>query len=118
MSKVFNLKSYIIATLRRATYRFPARYNVMNKARISRGKYQCNICKNILSRKEIRMDHIEPVVNPLIGFTTWDDYITRMFVPESGWQALCLKCDKEKQTIERAIRKETKKELDKIKEFK
>lgn len=37
--KPFILKAFLIATLRRATYRYAPRYNTMNKARVERGKY-------------------------------------------------------------------------------
>jgi hypothetical protein len=109
--KEFILKAFLIAGLRRMTYRFPPRYNKMNSARVERGKYKCEICSNIVGRKDITLDHIETVV-PLTGFPMlpsgkedWSTYIERMFVDESGWQVICRVCDKVKLDKERVIRK-------------
>lgn len=105
MPKEIPLKSFVIASLRRASYRWPARYKVMNAARIQRGIYLCNSCKKPHARKHIKMDHIDPVVDPTQGFTTWDSYIARLFVDESGWQVLCKTCHDTKTKEERVIRK-------------
>jgi 5-methylcytosine-specific restriction endonuclease McrA len=42
-----------------------------------------------------------------VGFTTWDDYIKRMF--EGKLQPLCETCHKAKSKIENAERRATKK---------
>lgn len=39
IKKPFILKAFVIAGLRRLTYKFPPRYNTMNKARVERGRY-------------------------------------------------------------------------------
>ena len=52
--------------------------------------------------KNIVADHIEPVVDPHVGFQGWDVYIKRMFI-EIGWQAICLGCHKIKSAEESAI---------------
>ena len=97
-------KSWMIATLRRASYRWPPRYTTMKDARVERGRYKCKVCDSIVGRKEIRIDHIEPVVDPKIGFKTWDLYIERMFCSKDNFQALCLKCHKVKTSLERKER--------------
>jgi hypothetical protein len=56
------------------------------------------------------MDHIEPIVGEK-GFTTWDDYINRMFVEESGWQAICRTCHTAKTNEEAQTRRSFKKKL-------
>ena len=99
------LKQFIINTLRRASYRWPPRFNTMNKARVERGKYRCNLCQNIHRRKDVSLDHINPVVNPVKGFEGFDIYIERMFVGEAGWQVLCKECHNGKTNQERVLRK-------------
>lgn len=86
--KPFNLKAFIIATLRRASYRFPNRNKAMQAARVERGLYLCNYCKKVFPRQEIKVDHVIPVVS-IQGFTTWDEYINRMFPEPEGFQILC-----------------------------
>lgn len=100
------LKYYIISVLRKASYKWGARNKVKSAARVERGKYSCNICKQIVGAKEIRMDHTDPVVSPVLGWQGFDIYIERMFIDEPGWQAICIPCDRDKQTVERQIRKE------------
>jgi 5-methylcytosine-specific restriction endonuclease McrA len=90
-----SLKRFIISTLRRATYRWPHRNTALVNARIARNQYKCANCEKIFTRKEIKIDHIEPIV-PLSGFTTWDEYINRMFCGVEGLQILCSPCHNEK----------------------
>jgi 5-methylcytosine-specific restriction endonuclease McrA len=104
MLKQFNLKNFIIASLRKSTYRYPPRYNCMNAARTERGKYKCALCSLVVGRKEIKVDHIEPVVGPE-GFIDWNAYVLRMFPDEKGFQALCYTCHKAKTKLENHTRK-------------
>lgn len=101
-------KAFIVNTLRKASYRWPPRSECLKAARVDRGYYSCNMCKNTFHRKEITLDHIIPVVK-LSGFTTWDNYIERMFPNSEGFQALCNQCHDTKTMTENNIRKKLKK---------
>lgn len=101
-AKYFNLKAFVIAGLRRLTYKYPPRYNCMNSARTERGKYKCAQCKAIVGRKDIKIDHIIPVVG-VEGFIDWNTYIPRMFCNESNFQALCDTCHKAKTKQEKSL---------------
>jgi hypothetical protein len=103
--KAFNLKSFVIATLRSASYRYPARSEALKRARIDRGLYQCEHCKEAFKRDLVVLDHKNPVVEISAGFTTWDDYINRMFCPVEGFSVLCSTCHDSKSLIEREMRK-------------
>jgi len=105
MPKKFNKKNWIIATLRRASYRWPGRYEAERLARKDRGQYECNSCKGIFKRGQYVLDHIEPVIPVDKGFTTWDDYIERMFCDVSNFQLLCKVCHDSKSTTEKELRK-------------
>ena len=104
------LKSFAIQTLRRASYRWYGRYNALKKASIGRNQYTCALCPpgTIHPRKGVQIDHKDPVVDPIIGWTNFDDFITRMFVSEEGFQILCLECHKSKTTSENTTRKANK----------
>lgn len=90
-------------SLRRASLRWPPRNAVRIKARVARGLYQCNVCNQIHRAKDIVVDHIVPVVGPE-GFTTWDSFITRLFVQEDGLQTICVGCHDKKTLAEGTVR--------------
>lgn len=77
---------------------------------MSRGKYLCAICGNIVSptvngKKNVAVDHIVPVVDVEEGFTTWDNYIERMFCEEDNLQLICSICHDKKTKAEREGRR-------------
>lgn len=108
MSKLFNKKAFVIAILRRGTYKYPPRNECLKKSRVDRNQYQCNHCKLLFTRKEVHIDHINPVVK-ISGFTTWDEYIDRMYPDESGFQTLCVSCHDNKTIKENEQRNTFKK---------
>jgi 5-methylcytosine-specific restriction endonuclease McrA len=77
----------------------------------------CAGCGEKCPEKDVQMDHIVPIVDPAIGFVSWDVYIERMFI-EDGYQALCPTCHKEKTARERAISTERKRNERKAKSLK
>jgi 5-methylcytosine-specific restriction endonuclease McrA len=81
-----------------------ARKEVKTAARFAPGRYRCAHCQQTgFKDKEIKIDHIDPVVDPATGWVNWDTYITRLFVSSEHMQALCepchqLKTNKENET--------------------
>lgn len=98
------LKSFVINTLRRSSYRWPARSQALKLARLERGIYQCNSCNGRFTNKEIKVDHVLPIVEVKNGFTTWDSYINNLFCDVSGLQILCSTCHNSKSSIEKDLR--------------
>jgi len=108
-------KSFIISALRQALTRWGPKSLCIKNARVSRGVYRCENCKelgpatlppkegNKRRRKNIVADHIHPIVDPSVGFTNWNEWIARAFVELPKLQALCWKCHTEKTAEERAI---------------
>lgn len=105
-----NLKAFVIASLRRASYRWPPRNQCLKNSRVAPGRYRCNECKGEFGAKEVQVDHILPVVS-LAGFTTWDDYLSRMYPELEGFQTLCRPCHKTKTDAENESRKALRKSL-------
>lgn len=99
-----HLATFVKGLLRRGTFHWRARSEAMSAARVSRGRYLCAECKDQFGPKEVILDHIEPVVDPKTGFTTWDDYIKRMYPPAEGFQVLCIACSDVKTQIEDQMR--------------
>ncbi|CAB5222032.1 HNHc domain containing protein, partial [uncultured Caudovirales phage] len=54
---------------------------------------------------DVEVDHIKPVIDPKKGFTTWDDYIKRLFCTEDNMQTLCKPCHLAKTKLEKEISK-------------
>lgn len=67
--------------------------------------YRCCHCKNLFMQKEMKADHISPVVDPKIGFVDWNTFINRLFVEIDGFQALCKSCHDKKTNEEKKIAK-------------
>lgn len=113
--------SFITSLLRAGTMKWGPKNNCLKKARVSRGMYLCEGCGETVPSslpppegkkrriKNILADHINPIVDPKVGFVSWDEWISRAFVEAEGYQALCHKCHTEKSNEERQIAAERRK---------
>lgn len=108
-------KSFIKSLLRQGTRKWGPINSVKTKARVSRGVYECALCKKHVPPtikldgkrvKNIAVDHIDPIIDPHTGFTDWNDTIERMFCEEDNLQLLCRDCHKTKTAEEREIAKQ------------
>ena len=107
-------KAFVIAVLRSGTRRYPPKYETLKDAYVGQrlnektnreGKhYLCALCEGEFPAKEIQIDHIVPVIGSE-GFTTWDDYINRLFCSKDNLQAVCTECHKIKSYNEGQERK-------------
>lgn len=98
------LKTWLTGELRRSSFRWRARTEAMQNARVERGKYKCNSCGDLFGPKQIILDHIEPVVDPKVGWVDWNTFIERLFVPAEKFQILCHACSDVKTALEDAMR--------------
>jgi 5-methylcytosine-specific restriction endonuclease McrA len=105
-------RSFVQSLLRQGTRKWAPINETKKQARVARGFYRCAGCKEDvpLTVKEGRkksqnifVDHINPVVDPEMGFTTWDDYIEGMFSEMDNLQVLCKKCHDIKSANEREV---------------
>jgi len=98
-------RSFITSTLRGGMRRWPPKWKALKDACVGRKvnektnklalHYVCRKCKKEYTATNVEVDHIKPVV-PATGFTSWDDYIDRMFCEQTNLQVLCKKCHKDK----------------------
>ena len=103
--------SFVTSTLRAGARRWQPKYETLNEAKTEKkvnpktGRlaqhYRCASCKQEFTAKDVQVDHIKPVVDPKKGFTTWDDFIDRLFCEKKNLQVLCVGCHKEKTKKER-----------------
>ena len=114
--------SFIKSILRKASMRWKPVNAVKVRARVERGFYRCELCKEVVPAsavvtlkngktkrvKNVAVDHIIPVV-PTSGFDSWDNVIDRLFCDEDGLQLLCRTCHEEKCKEETDERKRSRK---------
>jgi len=105
MAKTINVKPLVISSLRSTSIRWGPRNEALKLARKERGIYCCEECKEEFKRKEIVIDHTDPVIDPSIGWVNWDTFINRLFCPVENFQALCRSCHSIKSDIEADLRK-------------
>lgn len=98
-------KSFIIHILRRGHYKWAPKGEALTAARVSRGVYKCAKCSLTFKKKMVNVDHIQPVIPVKEGFTDFDTYIKRLFVPKELYQILCINCHDAKSGIENHQRK-------------
>lgn len=101
--------------LRRLFLWHPGLKDVRNRTRVGFGRYLCEGCGLVYPSKQMRCDHIKPVVE-ISGFRDWNTYISRMFdaIPD-GIQHLCRECHQNKSNQENGQRRayrQARKELD------
>ena len=70
--------------------------------------YRCATCKGEFPAKEVQVDHLHPVVDPVVGFVNWDVFIERLFCEEETLQVLCSMCHTKKTKEEKQQRNITK----------
>jgi len=95
-------KAFITSVLRSGSRRWPPKYETLNEAKtqkkinIKTGRlaqhYLCADCKEEHPSKNVQVDHIKPVIDQQVGFTTWDSFITRLFCDKDNLQVLCKTC--------------------------
>ena len=107
-------EQFVRWTLRHASFRWPPRGEAMKLARVDRGLYTCASCKGSFKNKEVRLDHIQPVVPTMPQIDpsgraipqSIGEYVLRMFPPKEGLQVLCSNCHATKTKLENEQRAE------------
>lgn len=106
--------AFVKSQLRNGSMKWPCKHRVLQEARKERGVYLCAGCsqlipasiksiKNSGREKNVFVDHINPIVDPSVGFTTWDDFIKNLYCDSTNLQVLCLECHSKKSAEERRV---------------
>lgn len=109
------IKGFITSVLRGGYRRWPPKYETLKEAQVGKKTnketkrvamhYKCNKCKKDYPAKAVQVDHIKPVVDIKTGFTTWDDFIERLYCGKDNLQVLCKLCHDVKTKKEKKQRK-------------
>lgn len=104
--------SFVKGNLRRTTQKWGPIQDCLREARTRRGFYNCAGCgdevaastRNEMGQrvKNVHVDHIVPIIDPDIGWVSWDETINRMFSERENLQVLCYECHKVKSDDEKA----------------
>ena len=100
---------FVKKSLRSQSLKWPERNEALKAARVERGLYRCKMCQETFKRQEVQLDHINPIIPVDKGFTTWDDYIERLFCSADRLQVLCKQCHEVKTLSEDLLRPSKKK---------
>lgn len=110
-------RSFIKGNLRAATRKWEPIQRCRKEAHVARGLYKCAGCglevpptiydedkkKRV---KNICVDHINPTVDPEVGFMSWDHIIEGLFCEIENLQLLCKSCHDGKTLEESEIAKQ------------
>ena len=107
--------SFITSTLRAGARRWAPKYETLNASKTEKktntktGRlaqhYRCSVCQGEFTQKDVEVDHVLPVVDPLRGFVTWDIFIDRLFCEADNLQVLCKSCHLIKSNQEKKEKK-------------
>jgi len=102
------LKSKITSALRQVWRWSPERRAALERARVCRGVYGCELCGLGFGPKSVQVDHITPCRIP--EDTSWDGFIARLFCPAEGLRVICKGCHasetaKQRKNLSRAKKK-------------
>lgn len=108
-------RGFIISLLRKGFSRFPAKYEALKKAFVGRkpnkatgrlaAHYKCAKCKKEFVKVDVEVDHIVTVVDIEKGFTSFEEYVDRLFCSPDNLQILCKPCHRKKTLAEMKKRK-------------
>lgn len=109
-------RTFIVSVLRAGSRKWPPKYQVLNEAKTEKKvntktkrlaqHFQCAACNCDVPSTQIQVDHIEPVVSVTSGFTSWDDFIERLYCEKTNLQVLCKPCHALKTKKERDASKQ------------
>ena len=118
--KLANIESSCVVRGIRDAFKRSKRYQLaMKKARTTKERtnkdgsiskkpdvyFKCNMCGKLYKRKEVQLDHIQPVIpiQTTLKNLTLDEYIDNIY--KHDLQVLCKTCHKSKTKEERKLRK-------------
>ena len=115
-------RSFIKGNLRRISMKWGPIGEAKKLANTRRGFYLCAGCKeevpasikiDRVRKNNVHIDHIKPVVDPVVGWVSWDETIEGMFSELPNLQALCTACHTIKTNEEKELAK-TRREQEKL----
>ena len=102
-------RSPIVIEMMRENRRKAPRYNKDgSRHKIDATEHLCNVCgewKRSVKGSKVVVDHINPVVDPEVGFVDMNTYFERLWCDRSGLQKICGDCHRKKTNAEWFVRR-------------
>lgn len=102
--KAFSPHPYLVAAARRVWQWYPEKKLVATACSIGTKQRRCAKCLKVFDRKQVHIDHIEPVGKQPRDWDEYPAFYRRLFCPASNLQALCVECHKRKSSNESKLR--------------
>jgi len=106
-------RGFVRSLLRGGSLKWPPRNEAIQNAFVRRGTnprtgrlcklHKCAICSGLFTQSDMKVDHKKPIVDPTVGFTSWDDFIYNLFCEVENLQAVCSPCHDRKTKVERMV---------------
>lgn len=107
-SKRTKKEVYYCNNLRTVWKRSPMYWEAMNRAKQAPNVYECEGCTLHFKLRDVDCDHIEPVVDPAVGWVDMATFAQRLNCQASGLQVLCKDdCHVSKTKVENKNRSKT-----------
>lgn len=103
--KKLNKNTFAKGCLRRGSLMWRPISECRRLARKGPNSYECALCKGLFTSKQTQVDHRQPIVDMKKGFTTFDEYIDRLFCDVDELDLLCTTCHDAKSASETQMRK-------------
>lgn len=97
-------RSPVVVEMMKENRRKVPRYNKDgSRHKIDANEHLCNVCgewKRSVKGSKVVIDHIQPVVDPKVGFVDFNTYFKRMWCDKSNLQKICGECHRKKTNEE------------------
>lgn len=98
--------------LRQVWDRSYLKWNALRRVKVAPNQYRCEKCHKVFKLREVQVDHMNPCVDPVIGWENMTQFVMKLFCPSEFLQVLCQdNCHPRKSKKENKTRREMKKEI-------
>lgn len=74
--------------LRMVWHRSIPYWEAMHRAKVAPNQYKCEGCNKVFKLREVQVDHIDPVIDPVEGWQGLQSFATRLFCPSNRLRVL------------------------------
>ncbi len=99
--KKWNPHSYLVSAARRVWRWCPEKREAATKCAVGSARRKCTSCEKVFPKKQVHIDHIEPVGKQPREWDEYPNFYRRLFCPPTNLQGLCITCHAQKTSVQR-----------------